>query len=181
MTRPISPKPWVGIFEACARLDYGRQLQFREQLARVEIGTAVDELTGIGAVARQSRAVRQHLRNRRFRDARMQAGDILANGIVEPELALLAQLHDAGRGKALRVRGDAETVARGELLAGVEIGEAERVLGDDFAAMGECDDDAGLLDCGVLEFDPGADVVDRGSQPIVHCAPVCEGRFWWAS
>ncbi|MET4444749.1 hypothetical protein ABIB75_003026 [Bradyrhizobium sp. GM2.2] len=150
----------------------GRPLQFREQLARVEIGTAVDELAGIGAVARQSRAVREHLRNRRFGDARMQAGDMLADGIVEPELALLAQLHDAGRGKALRVRGDAEAVARGELLAGVEIGEAERMLGNHLAAMDEGDHDARLLDCGVLEFDPGANVVDRGSQPLVHCAPI---------
>ena len=171
-------KAVIGIFEARAGLDRGRQLQLREQLLGVEIGAAVDELAGIGAVARQPGAVREHLRDRRLGDARMQAADILADRIVEPELALLAQLHDAGRGKALRVRGDAEAVARGQLLAGVEIGEAECMLGDDLAAMGEGDDDAGLLECRLLEFDPGADVVDRGSQPIVHCAPICEGEYW---
>ncbi len=98
---------------------------------------------------------------------------MLADGVVEPDLALLAQLHDAGGGEALGVRGDAEAVARGELLAGIEIGEAERMLGDDLAAVSECDEDAWLLDCRQLEFDPGADVVDRGSQPRVHCAPIC--------
>src|SRR5258707_11564631 len=109
----------------------------------------------------------------------MQAADILADRVVEPNLALLAQLHDAGRGKALRMRGDAEAMARGELLAGVEIGEAERMFGDDFAAMDECDDDARLLKCRLLEFDPGADVVERGSQPIVHCVPIAR-RDWCA-
>ncbi|MGX1232121.1 hypothetical protein AB7M71_005213 [Bradyrhizobium japonicum] len=60
-------------------------------------------------------------------------------------------------------------------LASVEIGNTKGVLGDDLAAIGECDDDAGLLDCRQLVFDPGADVVDRGSQPRIHCAPICEG------
>ena len=45
-------------------------------------------------------------------DVRMQAADILADRIVEPQLALLAQLHDAGGGESLRMRGDAEAVAR---------------------------------------------------------------------
>lgn len=167
----------IGIFEARAGFDRGRQLQLREQFPGVEIGAAVDELTGIGAIACQPGTVRQHLRNRRLSDARMQAADILADRVVEPDLALLAQLHDAGRSKTLGVRSDSEAVARGQLLAGVEIGEAEGMLGDDRAAMGECDDDARLLECRLLEFDPGADVVDRGSQPRVHCAPICEGRL----
>ncbi|MGY3276418.1 hypothetical protein ACVJ5M_004015 [Bradyrhizobium sp. S3.7.6] len=168
-------KAVVGVFEARPRLDRGRQLQFREQLPGVEIGTVVDELPGIGAIARQPRAVREHLRNRRLGDARMQAADMLADRVVEPQLALVAQLHDAGGGEALRMRGDTAAVARGEFFAGVEIGKTKGVLGDDFAAMGKCDDDAGLLECRLLEFDPGADVVDRGSQPRIHCAPICEG------
>ena len=48
-------------------------------------------------------------------------------------------------------------------------------MSNDFAAMGKCNDDAWLLDRGQLEFDPGADVIDRGSQPFVHCAPICGG------
>ncbi len=170
-------KTVIGIFEAGAGLDRGRQLQLREQLLRVEIGAAVDELAGIGAVARQARAVRQHLCDRRLGNARMQAADMLADGIVEPELALLAQLHDAGCGEALGMGGDPEEMARGELLAGVEIGETEGMLGDDLAAMDEGDDEAGLLDGRQLEFDPGADVVDRGSQPRVHCATNLLGGF----
>jgi len=106
----------------------------------------------------------------------MQAADILADGIVEPELALLTQLHHAGRSKALGVRGDAEAMARRQLLAGIEIGEAEGVLGNDLAAVDESHHDAGLLEGALLEFNPGADVVDRGSQPIVHCAISLRGR-----
>lgn len=169
---PHQGKAVVGIFEARAGLDRGRPHQLGEKLFRVEIGTAVDELAGIGAVARQPGAVREYLGDRGLGDTRMQAADILADGIIEPDLALLAQPHDAGGGKALRVRGDAEAVARCELLAGVEIGKPERMLGDDLAAMDKRDDHARLLDCRQLEFDPGADVVDRGSQPRVHCAPI---------
>lgn len=174
---PHQGKAVVGIFEARAGLDRGRQLQLGEKLFRVEIGAAVDELAGISAVARQPGAVREHLGNRGLGHARMQVAHILADGIVEPELALLAQLHDAGRGKALRVRGDAEAVARSELLASVEIGKAERMLGDDLAAMNKRDHDAGLLEGRLLEFDPGADVVDRGSQPRVHCATGLRGEI----
>ena len=136
---------------------------------------AFDRRTDISSVARQPGAVREHMGNRGLGHARMQAADILADGIVEAELALLAQLHNAGRGKALRVRGNAEAVARSELLASVEIGKPKCMLGDDLAAMDECDHDAGLLDGRLLEFDPGADVVDRGSQPRVHCAPIARG------
>ena len=70
-------------------------------------------------------------------------------------------------------------MARSELFAGIEVGETKRVLGHDLAAIGERDEDAWLLECRQLEFDPGADVVDRGSQPRVHRAPILreiEGR-----
>ncbi|MHC2668475.1 hypothetical protein ACVI1J_000638 [Bradyrhizobium diazoefficiens] len=37
------------------------------------------------------------------------------------------------------------------------------MLGNDIAAIDEGDDHTRLLDCRLLEFDPGADVVDRGA------------------
>ena len=43
------------------------------------------------------------------------------------------------------MRCDPKPVARGELFAGVEIGVAERVFGDDLAAMRDGDDAARLL------------------------------------
>ena len=63
------------------------------------------------------------------------------------------------------MRGDPEPVARRQFLAAVEIGVAEGVFGDHLAAMGDRDDAAGLLRRAKLEFDPAADVIDRGLQP----------------
>lgn len=105
----------------------------------------------------------EQLCDRRLGNARMQVADILADGVVEPQLALLAQFQDAGGGEALGVRGDAKAVPRRQLFAGVEIGKAEGMLGDDFAAMGDRDDEARLLRSDQLKLDPRADVVDRGS------------------
>ena len=98
-------------------------------------------------------------------------------GIVEPQLALLAQLHDSGGGETLRMRRDPEAVARGELFAGGEIGVAERVFSDDLAAMRDSDDAAGLLRASQLEFDPVADVADRGLQPWFHVCDLPECRW----
>ena len=91
--------------------------------------------------------------------------------VVELELALLAQLHDAGGGEALRMRGDAEAVARRERFAGVEIGGAEGALQHDLAAMRDRDDAARLLRGLHLEFEPARDVVERGGEPAVHGVP----------
>ena len=41
-------------------------------------------------------------------------------------------------------------------------------FGDDLAPMRNGDDAAGLLRRPQLEFDPGADVADRGLQPRLH-------------
>src|SRR6201999_3350151 len=111
------------------------------------------ELSGIGAVACQPGAVREHLRDRGRGDLLVQSPDILSDGIVEPHFALLAQFQDAGRGERLGVRGDAETVTRRQLLAGCEIGEAEGMFGDDLAAMSYRDDAARLLGGVELECD----------------------------
>jgi hypothetical protein len=52
------------------------------------------------------------------------------------------------------MRGDAKAVARGEFFAGVEIGAAERTLGDDVTSMRDGDDAARLLRRDELKFDP---------------------------
>ena len=74
-------------------------------------------MAGIVAVADKAGAVREKLRDRGFRDRGVQALDKLPDGIVELELALFAQLQDAGRGEALRMRGDAKAMARREFFA----------------------------------------------------------------
>ena len=48
------------------------------------------------------------------RHVAMQAGDVLPDLVVELEAAGFAQLHDAGCREALRMRGDAETMPRGQ-------------------------------------------------------------------
>jgi hypothetical protein len=65
--------------------------------------------------------------------------------VVELELALLTQLQDSRRSEALRVRGDAKTVAWGKRLAGRQIGGAERVFKNDRAPMRNRNDAAWLL------------------------------------
>ena len=135
----------VGVFETRIGLDRGRQPQFCQQFPLGEVGPAINELAGIRAIAGEAGTVRKHLRDGGFRDLRMQAFDILPDRIVEPQLALLAQLHDFGGGETLRMRSDPEAVARGEFFAGDEIGVAERVFGNDLAAMRDGDNTARLL------------------------------------
>src|SRR4051812_7884530 len=66
------------------------------------------------------------------------------------------------------MRSDAKPVARGQRLAGSEIGMAERVFGDDLAAVCDSQDAAGMLRGPQLEFDPVADIANRGPQPCLH-------------
>jgi hypothetical protein len=108
------------------------------------------------------------LRDRGFRDLRMQVLHILADRVIQPQLASLAQLHDSGRGKTLGMRCDPKAVARGQLFAGDEVGRPEGVFGNDLAAMRDRDDAAGLLRGPQLKFDPAADVVCRELQPRLH-------------
>ena len=85
----------------------------------------------------------------------------LADRIIELELALLAQLHDAGGREALRVRRDTEAMARRQALAFVQVGVAKRLVEHDAAAVGDGDHAAGLLGHPHLEFEPARDVVER--------------------
>src|SRR3954463_12286042 len=109
--------------------------------------------------------MRKQLRDRGLRDLRMQTADILSYRLLEPQFALLAQLHDARRGKALGVRGNPEPVPGRQLLAGFQIGLTEGEFGDDLATMRDGDDAAGLLRMLHLQFDPAAEVTDRARYP----------------
>ena len=166
--QPEQSEPVVRVFETRIGRDGRRQLEFSHQLLRIEVGSPVDELAGIGAVAGQAGAVREKLRDGGFGDLRMQALHILPDRIVQPQLALLPQLHDSGRGETLGMRSDPEAVARGQLFAGGEIGLAERIFGDHLAAMGNGDDAARPLRGAQLEFDPAAQISERGLHPWFH-------------
>jgi hypothetical protein len=63
---------------------------------------------------------------------------------------------------------DPEAVARRQLFAGGEIGNAERMFGDDLTAMRDRDDAAGPLRRLNLKLEPIADVADRGLLPGFH-------------
>src|SRR3569833_4187844 len=105
--------------------------------------------------------MREDLRERACADLRMQALHVSRDGIVELQLAALAQAHEACGREGLAVGGYAETVAGRELLACIEIGLAECGLGDDLAAVGDRDDATRLLRRLDLECEP----VDR----VVNC------------
>jgi hypothetical protein len=158
----------IGIFEARVGLDDGRRLEVGDQFLGTEERPAIVKLFAGGAVADKAGAVGENLRDGGFRYLAVQAFDILPDRIVEPQFALFAQLHDSGRGKALRMRGDPKPVARGQLFAGFEIGVAERMFGDDLAAMRDRDDATGPLRGPQLKFEPAADVVHRGLLPGFH-------------
>ena len=168
ITRPSNPNPWLEYLKRVLGSMAGGSASSAISSFGVEVGPAVDELAGIGAVAGKAGAVRQKLRDGGFGDLRMQALHILPDRIVQPQLTLLPQLHDSGRGETLGMRSDPEAVARGELFAGGEIGVAEREFRDDLAAIRDRDDAAGPLRGPHLEFDPVADVADRGLQPWFH-------------
>ena len=96
ITRPSNPKPWLEYLKRLFGSIAERRLQRRHQLLVVEIGPAVGEVSGVIAVAGEAGAVRQQLRDGRLRDLRVQALDVLSDGIVQPQFALFAQLHDSG-------------------------------------------------------------------------------------
>ena len=170
----------VGIFEAGVGLDQGRRPEVGDQFLGAEERPAFGILPAGGTVADKPGAVGENLREGGFRHLTVQAVDILPDWIVEPQFALLPELHDSGRGEALRMRCDPKPVARGELFAGSEVGMSERVFGDDLAAMGDGDDAAGLLGGPHLKFDPATNVADRGLHPRFHVRDLQKCRMMTA-
>ena len=140
----------------------GRLFRSARSSARVEIRPPVDELAGVVAVADDAGGVREKLRDGRARDRRMQAVDIIAGRIVELELALLAQLHDAGGGEAFGMRGDAEAMARGQLFAGREIGVPNARSNTTLPRCAIATMQPGCCEALHLEFEPARDVVECG-------------------
>src|SRR5215213_2019010 len=138
------------------------------KLARAVIRPPVMKLPGVTTVTDKARRVREQLRDGHARDRRMQAADELPGSIVELELAMLAQLHNAGGGEALGMRGDAKAMARSERFAGVQIGKSERALQHHLVAIRNRDQAARLLRGGHLEFEPLRDVAESGFEPAIH-------------
>lgn len=93
----------VGVFESRAGVDHWRLFEVRFQLARVEEWTPVEKLSGIMAISHKTCAVGEKLRNCGACNAGMQIADELPCGVIELQLALLAQLQDGGGGEAFRV------------------------------------------------------------------------------
>src|SRR5262249_12075394 len=114
-------KAVIGIFEARGGVDNGWCLEIVQQLVDTKEWPASGELAVVGAIANDAGAMRQDLAQGCARDSRVQAIDIKAGSVVEPELALFTQLQNAGCGEALRVRGDAKAMARCEFGAGCEV------------------------------------------------------------
>src|SRR5690242_5395398 len=151
---PEEREPVVGVFEPRIGLDHWRVLKIGHQFLDARERTAILEIPGIGAVAHNAGAVRKELADRRFADLRMQTLHVLANRVVQAQLAAFAQLHDAGSGETLGMRGDAETVARSERLARGQIGRPECSLEGDLVALHDERDAAGLPGQPHLEFEP---------------------------
>jgi hypothetical protein len=118
----------------------------------------------------------KQLRDRRFGNRRMKALDIPPDAIVETQLPLLAELHDAGGGETLRMRGHAEAVARRERHSADEIGVPEGLLEDHPTIVNDRDNTTRLRGIAHLVFEPAGDVIERGLQPFIH-GSVLQSRY----
>jgi hypothetical protein len=98
----------------------------------------------------------------------MQPADVAADPLIELQLALLAQLHDSGGGKALRVGSDAKTMARRERRALTQVRMAERLLEHYASAIGDSDHAAGLVVEPPLELKPAHQVLERRRERARH-------------
>src|SRR5262249_7315748 len=158
----------VRVFEAGAALQDRRLRQVGPQLIGIAKGPAIVPLAAVDAVADDPRAVRQQLQDRHLGQLRMQAVDMAASPVVKRQAAFLAQLHDAGGGEGLRMRGNAEAMARRQCRALRRIVMAEGCFEHHLAALGDGDGNAGQLEATPLEVDPLRDVVERRLQPFLH-------------
>jgi hypothetical protein len=133
-------EPGAGAFEASVRIEHWVRLQ----VGTISKPQPTEQLSGVRTVADNAGAVRQPLRQRHRGDVGIQAGDIGPDLIVQPQFLLLAQQHYAAGGETLRMRDDAEPVARGQRLPSCRIGQPEGVVRHDPALMDDGDDSAGL-------------------------------------
>ena len=106
-------KAVVRIFEPSVRLDHRCRRKVGAQFGRVEEWAPVLPRAVVAAVSDDSGAMREQLRDRCLRDRGMKPIDVPPDAVVETKAACFAKLHDASHRKALRMRGDAKTMARG--------------------------------------------------------------------
>jgi hypothetical protein len=91
----------VGIFEAGIGFDRGWRLELCHELLLAEIGPAIGELSGVGAIAGEAGAVGENLRDGGIRDLAVEALHILPDRIVQPQFPPFAELHESGCGETL--------------------------------------------------------------------------------
>jgi hypothetical protein len=112
--------------------------------------------------------MREQLRYGRARERRMQPADVARDAVFEPQLPLLAQLHDARGSEALRMRGDAKQMPRPERRSLHGIGVPEGRLENDLVPVRDRHRAARLLVQPHLELEPARQVIDRWLQPVRH-------------
>src|SRR5690349_3561615 len=98
----------------------------------------------------------------------MQSCHISPDRIIQFDAATLAQLHDAGSGEALGVRGNAKAMAWCQRLILAQVSGAERLLQDYLVTMRDGDDATGLFGEPHLECKPLWNVLQGGRQPLIH-------------
>ena len=158
----------VRVLHAQIGVDRLRLGEFLQELLGAEEGPAMGPLAGVLAIADDAGGVREQLRNSRLRHCRVQALHVAAGRIVELQLALLAQLHDAGGGEALGMRGDAHQMPRRQLDLAIRIGVAPGLLQHHLALVRDRQHATRLLGQAHLEAEPLGDVVEGGCEPSVH-------------
>src|ERR1700722_8592649 len=157
----------IGIFEPRIGLDDWVRGQIRQHLPRAEIRPTAVILADVATISGDTGAMGENLPDRGPGDRRVQLAHIVADGIVELELALLTQLHRPRGGETFRVRGDAESMARSQLFASREIGGSESLLEQDLVLQRDRHRAARLTRGTKLQLDPGRNVIDRRAQPFV--------------
>ena len=158
----------VGILEALRGRIGRRERKIGEEFFLREIGPAIGELARIEPVAHEAGAVRDELGHRHAGDVGMEAVDIGADAVVEPQSPGLGEAEQSGGGEGLGMGGDAEAVARRQRFARREVGAAEGGLQDDVASAGHGDGAAGLIVMAPLELHPTRNVIQCGGEPGFH-------------
>ena len=111
----------VGVLELLVRRQHvGAVVRGRHQGRAVGERPVEGPEVAVVGVADDAAAVREQLGHRPVADpGARQVGDVLGDRVVEPQPALLHQLHHGGGREGLGVRGDPEQVVGAQRLAGV--------------------------------------------------------------